>query len=216
MKTAKLISQKHYYNYNTVMGIDSNSRNLAYTVVEKGLPQSWGKIEFSNTNNIIDKMQSMVEPVGHLLDLYNPDCVIIEKSIYVKSMSTVRTMSYFVGGLLMLMAVYDQKCVVEVEPMAWKSFIGYYPINKNMSKSLRSVLGNHRGNKAIEHLRKSQTARVLWHNFPYFSTNDWDIADSCGIALWGWNELVAPVTLEKSKEIILDTDYLNKIGVKWC
>jgi len=192
----------------TVMGIDSSTGGIAWTVVQHGSPYAMGKINTTKLKDITDKLAFGIDHFKDLLQLYKPDIVVVEKSIYVNNRATFRTLSYIVGAIMATAKLEVGADVYDVEPMAWKSLYGYTTMTKKMELLARRTLERTAAAKVCEALKKEQTMRVIKHNFGLWKPEeDTDIWDSTGIALWGWHNYVQRLELQVSKEIAFGDKY---------
>lgn len=192
----------------TVMGIDSSTGGIAWTVVREGVPESYGKINTTRIKEIADKLAFGTDHFKDILAIYDPKIVVVEKSIYVQNRATFRSLSYIVGAV-MATAKIEGCMVYDVEPMTWKSLYGYTAITKKMELlARRTIEDKPTATKVCDALRKEQTMRIIKHNYPSWSPDDdYDIWDSSGIALWGWHTYVEKLQLQVSKEIAFGDKY---------
>lgn len=213
-----LLSEKRYPKNTTtkILGIDSSSLGIAYSIltVKNGQPHlaRTGKIDLTKKKGLPNKLEELHTKMVQLLSEETPTFVMIEKSIYVKNPDTFRTLSYIVGGL---MAVASEGSDVDhVDPATWKAYFGYKNLSAKFKKDAKEKIGKG-ANKFCDSLRKSQTKRVILHNFPHFvlPEDDHDIADSCGVALYAWDRKVEPLNIEKSREISIDLEELARLGL---
>jgi Holliday junction resolvasome RuvABC endonuclease subunit len=202
--------------YCTIIGVDTSSTGIAWTALYKDEMMGQGKIELKQ-KDIVDKLAHVYGEWAYLLGELKPDYVMVEKSIFVKNPATARTLSYVVGTILAITKGNGYECDA-VEPASWKSFMGYHNLSSKFVQQAKEKLGNTEGKKFCDRLRKSQTWRVIQHNYPNEATdslaeNDHDIADSWGIALYTSDLIRQPITLEKSREVSLDLAEMTRIGL---
>lgn len=214
----KGISQEHDpEKYRSIIGVDSSSKGIAWTHLYDGKMVAQGKIVLKQ-RLLVDKLGHMYVEWKALLDSIKPDHVMVEKSIFVRNPATARTLSYIVGALLSI-AKGEGYEVSDVEPSTWKSFFGYKNLSPKFVKEAKEKLGTTEGKKLCDRLRKSQTWRVIRHNYPNeaigsVAEKDNDISDSWGVALLASHLLSAPIVLENSDSIRLDLDELSKLGLR--
>jgi Holliday junction resolvasome RuvABC endonuclease subunit len=207
---ALLRQERDPEKYKTIMGIDSSSTGVAYTIVRDGTPIKSGKITLTHLKETPDKLMLVSTYMKELLP--GVDHVFVEKSIFVANPATARLLANIVGGI-MLMCAMSGVGVTDVEPATWKSFIGYTNLSSKFQKQATEVLGVTEGRKLCNTMRKSQTQRLIKHNFPHFDIEDNDISDSCAIALYGYDKVVKPLAFEKSKSIAVDLAALAQLGL---
>jgi Holliday junction resolvasome RuvABC endonuclease subunit len=202
--------------YTKILGVDTSSTSLAWTFLYRGSPMQHGKLQLKE-KSIEDRLGFIYREWRNLLLSLEPDHTFIEKSIFVKNPSTARTLSYVVGTV---MAVTNGEGfgVSAVEPGTWKAFMGYHNLSRQFVADACNALGQKEGKKLCERMRKSQTWRVIQHNYPMEAAispaiDDHDIADSWGIALYGHNLMAEELQLEKGKDISLDVPYLATLGL---
>jgi Holliday junction resolvasome RuvABC endonuclease subunit len=213
----KSITHERNPNLGTIIGVDSSSLGIAWTALYRGKLSAQGKIDLSKIRNMQDKMVMLYEEWKHILGELRPDHIFIEKSIFVKNPATARTLSYIVGSIMVISAG-EGYSITDVEPATWKAFLGYKNLSSKFVSEAKKKLGTTEGSKLCDGMRKSQTWRVIQHNFPdqtqdTLAEHDHDIADSWGIALYGHDLLVEELHLEKSKEVTLDLERLGTLGL---
>ena len=201
----------------TIMGVDSSTTGVAWTLIKivdgSPVPVEWGKIKLDGKKEMMDKMGLVAEHFTPLVYHHQPDHIFIEKSIFVKNPDTARKLSFVVGALMVIAAQQD-KPVTLVEPASWKAFTKYRNLTRKMVDSAVSKLGKTEGKKFCDKLRKVQTSRVLQHCYPSWTIDysDHDIVDSCGIALYGVNQLSMEINLEIPPFGLLSQEELDIVG----
>ena len=162
-----------------VLGIDPSTNALAFTLVEDGRPVIWGKMVFYRKADITGKLFMIKPMLDFMLEQTGePTLVTIEQMISVQNPQTTRVLTY-VSGAIMYELTRQGYDVVDVPPMTWKSYMGYMRVTKKLIQQTGMTT------KEANALRKSQTQDKLKATFDYFDAKDSDVADSCGIALWG-------------------------------
>lgn len=212
-----LVPERDPKVFRTIIGLDTSSQGIAWTHLYEGRMIGQGKIDLTKKRTMQDKLLHVYQEWRHILHIVRPDHVFVEKSIFVKSPGTARTLSYIVGAI-MIVSLGEGYDITDVEPSSWKSWLGYKNLRKGFVADAKEVLGT-KHKKFCDDLRKSQTWRVIKHNYPdeaegSLAENDHDIADSWGVALYGHNLLSEELTLEKSREITLDLAELDKLGLR--
>ena len=198
--------------YRRVMGIDSCTQSLAWTVVETNRPKSHGKLALPTGALVPIKLRTIISEFPKLLAEQKPSVIFIEKPIYVRSQETARVLSYVVSCIVTI-ALQEGIEIYEVAPMTWKTWLGYTALTRKFTTSCTKKLGKAPATKFCNDLRKSQTLRVIKHNFKTWAVTDHDINDSCGIALYGYEQLNKPLKLDISKSIAIDQPQLSKLGL---
>lgn len=201
----------------TVIGLDTSSTGVAWTCLEDGNLKAQGKIKLDKIKTINHKLAVVYHEWPLLLEELNPDYLFIEKSIFVKNPATARILSYVVGSIICI-SEGEGYPITDVEPAVWKSFMGYTNLSSKFVSQAKEKLGPTEGKKLCDRLRKSQTWRVIQHNYPQqaegsLAEGDHDIADSWGIALYGYDKMGAKLNLEKSKQVAIDQEELRKMGL---
>lgn len=198
--------------YKRILGIDSSTTGVAWTLVSSGKPLKWGKINLTKYKGMEDRLRVIGEEYPKLLKELKPDYVYVEQTIYMRNVATMRVLSYIVGAL---MCATSQAGIgiTDISPMTAKSFYGYLTLSRKFTAAAARKLGKLPGKKLCEGLRKSQIQRVNTHNFPKFDASDHDISDSCSIAMYGYSQKVKPVTIKTGREILLDVAELKRLGL---
>lgn len=200
-----------------ILGVDSSTTGVAWTLIEiqdgNPVPVKWGKIDLTKKKEVYDKMKVVGEEFVPLVRELSPDHIFVEKSIFVKNPDTARKLSFVVGAL-MLVAAMENYPLTLVEPASWKSHLGYFNLTRKFQAEAVRILGTTEGKKICDRFRKEQTKRILAHRFPDFDISDHDIADSCGVAVYGVNKIAAQILFEKNREIAFDCRELAQIGLE--
>ncbi len=209
--------ERNSVKYRTIMGIDSSSLGIAWVVLYDGFMVAQGSINLQKIKGISDKLRTIHDELIDVLREQEPDHVFIEQSIFVKSPGTARTLSYIVGAI-MCIAEGNGFPTTDVAPQSWKSWLGYKNLSSKFVRSVSDVMGRIEGKKYCDKLRKSQTWRVIQHNFPDETAgteaeHDNNIADAWGISLFGTNLLQRELLLEKTSDITLDLEEFGRLGI---
>jgi hypothetical protein len=200
-----------------ILGVDSSSTGIAWTLLENGTMTEQGKIVLSE-KTINQKLKKIELHWRQLVQMYSPDAVYLEQSIFVKSPGTFRTLSFVVGSLMCITESVGVP-VILVEPATWKAFYKYKNLSRVFVDTAKKKIGISEANKLCDRLRKSQTWRVVQHNFPdeaigSKAETDHDIADSWAIGLYGYSQECGPIALEISDSIRIDQEELARLGLK--
>lgn len=200
-----------------ILGVDSSSTGIAWTLLENGTMTEQGKIILSE-KTINQKLKKIELHWRQIVQMYSPDAVYLEQSIFVKSPGTFRTLSFVVGSLMCVTESVGVP-VVLVEPATWKAFYKYKNLSRVFVDTAKKKIGISEANKLCDRLRKSQTWRVVRHNFPdeaigSKADTDHDIADSWAIALYGYAQETGSIALEISDSIRIDQEELARLGLQ--
>jgi Holliday junction resolvasome RuvABC endonuclease subunit len=172
-----------------VVAMDPASHSLAWVVYDIKSSKisifSCGKIEYREHKGASAKFSVINKELKKVYKEYQPEFAIIEQSIYVQNFETSRIISYIIGyswGVLNNLGCH----VTDVNPLVWKSGIGYKNLNKK-DQQLFSDNGE-KGSLAIK-LKKERKRRVqeivknYFVDIPEYLSDD-DIIDAAGIGLW--------------------------------
>jgi hypothetical protein len=87
-------------------------------------------------------------------------------------------------------------------------------MSKAMVASATEKLGKTEAKKFCDRMRKVQTSRVLQFCYPGWDLewDDHDIVDSCGIALWGVNQVSVEIHLDAPRAELVTEDELAILG----
>lgn len=195
-----------------ILGIDSSTQGVAWCIIKNGKPEASGLINMTKLKGIQNKLSLVAEEYPKVLKKYKPQEVFIEKTISVRNAATFRVLSYVVGAL-MLSTLENGYDITDVEPSVWKPFLCYTNLSRKFVMKAKLKLGRLEGEKLCRIMRKSQTQNILKHNFPKFDVEDDNISDACAIGLYGFQQIFGGLKLEMSKDIAIDYDYLNSIGL---
>lgn len=201
--------------YKRILGIDSSSTGIAWSLLVDNRLDACGKIKLDKIKDVGDKLRETHLGLAAILHTYAPDHVFVEKSIFVRNPATARLLSYVVGTIIACCMVEGFE-VTDVEPATWKALFQYKNLSSKFVQQAKAALGPTEGKKLCDRLRKSQTMRVLVHNYDCISLveEDHDVADSLGLAVYGWNKIAQPVELEITDSIRLDLAELDRLGLK--
>nr|DAT56958.1 MAG TPA: RuvC [Caudoviricetes sp.] len=173
-------------SWSRLIAIDPASHSLAWCVIDSDKNVlATGKIILSSTRDQSDKFKLIKKELIDVINKYTPDAAVIEQSVYIQNFQTSRVISYIIG---FSWGVMSDKCdsIQDVNPLVWKSAIGY----KNVTKKDQEVLKNNgkKGSLPIKakNERKQRVREIV--SVAYGSDTpgleDDDIIDALGIALW--------------------------------
>ncbi len=178
MKLAELVKTKA----NRVLGIDASTNSVAFCLMENNQPLKWGKVDFVGAD-IYEKIYDAKIKMHAMLEELKSDYIAIEGAILVRSPDAVIKLSYVYGVVIAELMSTGAK-VITISPSSWQAFIG----NKNPTKDEKSAIRLKNPGYAeswyktqLRNMRKQRT--VDYFNNKYkLSINDFDVADSFGIA----------------------------------
>lgn len=172
-----------------VIAIDPASHSLAWVIYEIKNSNisifACGKISYKDHKGASAKFSVISKELKKVYKDYQPRVGVIEQSIYVQNFETSRIISYIIGyswGVL-----NNLGCdVVDVNPLVWKSGIGY----KNLNKKDQQILADNGEKGALTlKLKKERKRRVheivkgYFKDIPEYLSDD-DIIDAAGIGMW--------------------------------
>lgn len=172
-----------------VLGIDASTSSIAFCLFEDEKPLRWGKIELHGSD-IYEKIYDAKNKIGAMLDLLKADYIVVEGAVLVKSADAVIKLAYVYGVVIAELMSIGTK-VITVAPTSWQSYIG----NKNPTKmekdKLRFENPGHPDSWYKNKMRTMRKQRTLdWANQKFkTSIDDFDVADSIGIAFYGYKHL---------------------------
>jgi Holliday junction resolvasome RuvABC endonuclease subunit len=181
MRLAELVKTKAH----RVLGIDASTNSVAFCLMEDDVPIKWGKIELSGSD-IYEKIYDAKRKMSMMLDELKADYIVVEGAILVRSPDAVIKLSY-VYGVVIAELMSTGATVITISPTAWQAYIG----NKNPTKADKEALKIKSPGYAdswyknqLRNMRKQRT--VDYFNNKYnLNVNDFDVADSFGIAYYG-------------------------------
>lgn len=178
MRLGELIKTKAH----TVLGIDASTNSVAFCLMNDDKPVKWGKVEFVGAD-IYEKIYDAKVKMHAMLEELKADYIVIEGAVLVRSPDAVIKLSYVYGVVIAELMSTGAK-VITISPTSWQSYIG----NKNPTKAEKEKLKLENPGYAdswyknkMRNIRKQRT--VDYFNNKYgLSLNDFDVADSFGIA----------------------------------
>jgi Holliday junction resolvasome RuvABC endonuclease subunit len=185
MKLGELIKLKA----NRVLGIDASTNSIAFCLMEDNHPLKWGKVDLVGSD-IYEKIYDAKVKMNVMLDELKSDYIAVEGAILVRSPDAVIKLSY-VYGVVIAELMSTGSRVITISPSSWQAYIG----NKNPTKEEKSEIRLKNPGYAdswyktqLRNMRKQRT--VDYFNNKYkLEINDFDVADSFGIAYYANNVL---------------------------
>jgi len=187
MSISKLVSS---IKSNRLIAIDPSSNSLAWCVVDLDINKfdivSTGKIEFKDKKEVSSKLAVIRSGLLDVWEDYSFRQAAIEQSVYIQNFQSSRIISYIIGYSW---GVLDEYCytVCDINPLIWKNRIGYKNVSKDDKKSIEAEFGAKGIQKRLTQERKDRVKRIIEKQID-FSTEDEDINDALGIALWYYIE----------------------------
>ena len=172
-----------------IVAIDPSSHSLAWVIYDVTLDKidlvANGKIDYKKDKDVSLKFKAIDAGLNEIIKEYRPKNAIIEQSIYVQNFETSRIISYVIGYSWGVLSAGG--CLVtDVNPLMWKSGIGY----KNLSKKDTEAFKND-GEKGSLQIKQKNERKKRVRNIvsKYFDKGDIgidddDIIDAAGIGLW--------------------------------
>jgi len=172
-----------------IVAIDPSSHSLAWVIYDVTLDKidlvANGKIDYKKDKDVSLKFKAIDIGLNEIIKEYRPKNAIIEQSIYVQNFETSRIISYVIGYSWGVLSAGG--CLVtDVNPLMWKSGIGY----KNLSKKDTEAFKND-GEKGSLQIKQKNERKKRVRNIvsKYFDKGDIgidddDIIDAAGIGLW--------------------------------
>ena len=181
---AKFLDNQTRPKYERILGVDASTTGVAATLLVNGKPQTVVKLSLKSAD-IHERMVRVKKWFPKVLEHTKPDFVIIESPYLSINAQTTMKLSFMVG--IILGEVLIKKIpVTDVGPSTWKKLLGYKMLTKAWQNQIIKELGATEGRKEIARLRKSQIQDIMRERFPAWSWDDDDEADSCGVALYGY------------------------------
>jgi len=183
------LASLHKVKAQRVLGIDASTNSVAFCLIENNKPVRWGKIEFVGAD-IYEKIYDAKIKMKAMLPQLESDYIVVEGAVFVKSPDAVIKLSYVYGVVIAELMSSGAK-VITISPTAWQSHIG----NKNPTKMEKDKLKFENPGKTeswykakMREIRKQRT--VNWANTNFnINLDDFDVADSVGIAFYGYKQL---------------------------
>lgn len=172
-----------------MIAIDPASHSLAWSILDmddKGIRViDFGKIDFKDIPELSNKFSKIKKEMPGICMKYKPTVAVIEQSVFIQNFQASRILSYIIG---FTWGELDDHCktVQDVNPLKWKSGIGY----KNVTKKEVAEIKKHHGDRGIQRVlndeRKNRVRNILKKELPGVDVDslDSDITDSIGIGLW--------------------------------
>jgi len=167
-----------------IIGIDANTKSIAYAVIEDNKLIDYGQTDFQGERSP-DQIKSAYDIASGLYEEHKPDRIWIERAIFVQNNAAVIKLAYCFGAII---AAANTR-IDGVVPTQWQSYIGNKQLN-NVQKA--RITEANPGKSKTWYASKFRLARKdytrQWVNTAYgvLLTSD-DISDAVGIAHYGVN-----------------------------
>lgn len=158
-----------------VMDIDRNSVSLV----------AYGKVDLSKSPEMSHKFEIIKSELPKICNEYKPISAVIEQSVYIQNFQASRVLSYIIGFSWGELVEFCHT-VEDVNPLKWKSGIGYKNVKKGDAAKIKAEFGEKGIQKRLTDERKNRVKDILSKNIPDidFANMDSDISDAIGIGLW--------------------------------
>lgn len=186
MSVSSLISKLKSHR---IIAIDPASHSLAWAVLDVNNVKidivAIGKIDYSSVPEVSNKFDVIKKELPLVCHEYKPTSAVIEQSVYIQNFQASRILSYIIGiswGELL----NHCESVQDVNPLQWKSGIGYKNITKAESKLIEETFGKKGIQQRLTLERKNRVKKILYRHIENvdFDSMDSDISDAIGIGLW--------------------------------
>jgi Holliday junction resolvasome RuvABC endonuclease subunit len=172
-----------------IIAVDPASHSLAWAILdtnEDGIKiVDFGKIDFSTTPELSNKFNKIKQEIPKICKEYKPSIGVIEQSVYIQNFQASRILSYIIG---FTWGELDDYCdsVTDVNPLKWKSGIGYKNLTQKEVKLIKDKYGSRGIQKRLNDERKIRVRNILLQYFSDLELDgvDSDISDAMGIGLW--------------------------------
>jgi len=169
-----------------LIAIDPSSHSLAWCVVDLDTNKfnlvATGKIDFKDAKEVNNKFRIIRKGIQDIWEDYQFEEAAIEQSVYIQNFQSSRIISYVIGYTW---GILDEYCrsVCDINPLIWKNRIGYKNVSKDDKKAMEEQFGSKGLQKRLTQERKDRVKRIIEKQIGS-STEDEDINDAIGIALW--------------------------------
>ena len=174
------------------MGIDANTRSLAFTVYWNRRPVKWGKINFEGAD-VFERMHDAALKIRAVRDELEADYIAFESAILAKVANADVTIKLaMVYGVCIAELMHDGTEVVTVKPLEWESFIGVPNLTKIEKEKIKTEFPGKSASwystKGRE-IRKQRIIDYANNKWDFWDTTDSDVCDSHGIAEFAYKRL---------------------------
>lgn len=172
-----------------IIAVDPASHSLAWCILDISKTSitlvDSGKISFDKSPEMSNKFDIIKKEMPIICNKYKPNHAVIEQSVYIQNFQASRILSYIIG---FTWGELDDFCetVQDVNPLKWKSGIGYKNVNKVEIDRIKKEFGEKGIQKRLVDERKNRVKKILTKYFINLDVDslDSDISDAIGIGLW--------------------------------
>lgn len=172
-----------------VMSIDPASHSLAWSVLDISENSisvvDCGKISLISKPEMSGKFTIIKNELPAICSNFKPDVCVIEQSVFIQNFQSSRIISYIIG---FTWGILDDYCnnVMDVNPLTWKSGIGYKNISKKEAALIEKEFGKKGLQQRLSNERKQRVRDILDTKIDNFQSDglDSDITDAIGIGMW--------------------------------
>lgn len=173
------------------IAIDASTNSFAFALFDGDKIEFTGKIIFLGE----DIYQKCIDAARKLSMFFNQpifndvDSLIIEHTVFMNSPKTAADLALVQGSIIGTAGVAGITTIGRVSPITWQNYLGNKKLTKEEQFELRK---NNPGKsdswyKAYErNYRKERTIKLVSVHYDT-KTNDFDVADACGIGHWAFN-----------------------------
>ncbi len=170
-----------------ILAIDSSTRSLAlalYLRGEKSYLINTSKCDLTKCKTQPERFRVINSFMKEYIDLYKPNAIVVEQSIFIQNPETSRKLSQIVG-CTMGVALQSVDNVSEVVISEWKSHIGYKNVSKKEKDAWTAEFGVTESRKMATKARKQRTIDIVHEKVAEIDhIVDNDICDAIAIGLW--------------------------------
>lgn len=172
-----------------VMGIDSNTNNIAFAIYKEKQLIHYGKVEF-NKGDIYERIRSAGMISRALANKWNIDYIAVEASVFVNSPQVAIKMAMCLGAIISGLMHSGKTEVIAISPRAWQSYIGNKTYTKVMKQEVIDANPGKSTSWISNHIRNTRKQFTIDFFNEMFKTNisDNDVSDACGIGWYAANE----------------------------
>ena len=172
-----------------VIALDPASHSLAWSILDMNdsgiYVVDYGKIDFKSIPELSGKFMKIKKEMPAICEKYKPTVGVIEQSVFIQNFQASRILSYIIG---FTWGELDDHCsvVLDVNPLKWKSGIGYKNVTKKEVAEIKRLNGERGIQGVLNTERKNRVRNILRDKFPDLDVDslDSDVSDSIGIGLW--------------------------------
>ena len=173
-----------------ICSIDASTNSLAFAIFHGDNLHSFGKIDFSGSNNY-NKVSDSARKCVSFFDKIKKDvdAIVIEHTVYLNSPKTAADLALVQGSLLGAASQNGIRIAGSINPIAWQTFIGNGKLTKDEKLKIREGTPGKSDSwyKNYEReFRKLRTISVTNINYD-INNHDNDIADAIGVGHYAIN-----------------------------